>query len=455
LTDSAYRATPYRLLLILIVLGLAPVLLMMGSAAWFRAYVQGDDFLRSLNEETSAALGVDGSYAELVWQGSTVRSERFHGVGLPGSPVREVTAEGLRGVVRLPGLLRWNWRLQELEIREVRVRLSGVPTPAAAVPTPRLLAAALGPAPAAEPGPFGYAVVRSLTADWDLRDPGPGALRNTQLEVESDGRDRIRIRAAGGTVTQTGMGEAALDILRVEYEIPTAELKLREARLVPSVGGGIQVRGEAGPWVGATPAMRCQIDFDGIPIAAWLQPDWQQRVLGTLQGQATLRGSPAVPGGITGQGTIRLVDGLVQRLPLLEQIAILTGEEGLRRIPLHTVEAELHFADGRLTADPVLAESTGLVRLEGAASTEGGTISGRFRVGVSEQGLRWLPGAREQVFTEADGEYHWTTVRVAGPLDQPQEDLSPRLLAAARQGVVRKLEQGAEAAVDFLRDLLR
>ena len=455
MSNSAFRASPYRLLLILIVLGLAPVLLMLGSAAWFRAYVKGEDFHRLLNEETSAALGVEGSYSELIWEGSTVRCERFHGVGLPGSPVREVTAEGLRAVVRLPGLLRWNWRLQVLDIREARIRLSGVPSPAAAAESPRPLAAGLGPAPAPEQGPFGYAVIRSLAADWELGGPGPGGLRNTQVEVEAVGRDLIRVRATGGTLAQAGVGEASLDILRAEYEISSAELKVREGRLAPVVGGTIQFRGEAGPWIDRAPAMQCRIEFDGIPMASLLQPDWRRRVQGTLQGQATLWGSPGARDGITGRGSIRIVEGVVRELPLLEQIAVLAGADELRRIPLDTVEGDWVYEYGRLMVEPIVAESAGLARVEGAAEVAEGRIDGRFRVGVSDQGLRWLPGAREQVFTEARADYHWTPVRVAGPLDSPQEDLSPRLLAAARQGVVQKLEEGAKSAVEFLRDLLK
>ncbi len=56
-------------------------------------------------------------------------------------------------------------------------------------------------------------------------------------------------------------------------------------------------------------------------------------------------------------------------------------------------------------------------------------------MGVTPETLRFIPGAQQLVFTEKNPlgppGLLWTRVRVAGPLDSPQEDLSSRLLGGA------------------------
>lgn len=455
MSRGTLQASPHRFLLLLLILSLGPVLLMLGSAAWFRAYVRGETFHRLLSEATAAALGVEGGFADLEWEGSTIRCSSFTGTGLPDSPVREFTADGLTGVVRLPGLLRWNWRLDELEIQRLTVRLSTPPGLGVAVaPRPILLAAGLGPAPSDSQGPFGIAVVRSFHAQWDLGPQGEGALRDTQVEVESAGGDGIRLRAAGGNVHHAGVGEAGLRLLRAEYDFETAALRIREGRVDPVAGGEIRIRGDAGPWIEPAPPFRCQVDFDGVPLSPWLEPAWRPRLHGLLQGETTWHGTAGDPASVTGKGAVQLVEGVVQNLPLLEQMAILLGDRIPQRFPLHSVETEFHYQRGQLSLQPVSGESPGVARLEGRAVIARGRVNGLFRVGVSEQALRWLPGSRAQVFTEPDGAYHWTDMRVRGPLDAPAEDLSPRVVEAARTGISETLEQGAETALEFLRGLL-
>jgi hypothetical protein len=82
------------------------------------------------------------------------------------------------------------------------------------------------------------------------------------------------------------------------------------------------------------------------------------------------------------------------------------------------------------------AEVEGLLIVKGGFEIEKGMIDATLEVGLDPSDLKPIPGAREKVFTRTSGKYAWASVKVEGPLKHPREDLSKRLLAAAREAVV-------------------
>jgi hypothetical protein len=59
------------------------------------------------------------------------------------------------------------------------------------------------------------------------------------------------------------------------------------------------------------------------------------------------------------------------------------------------------------------------------------------------------------VFTVIRDGYAWTTMRIAGPVRSPREDLSARLYAAAENAVVQKVESTATQAVGGAVDTMK
>jgi hypothetical protein len=80
-----------------------------------------------------------------------------------------------------------------------------------------------------------------------------------------------------------------------------------------------------------------------------------------------------------------------------------------------------------------------LVLLRRSGSRTGAAVVGvivvtaaAIRLGVASEYLEWLPQA-EEVFASRRGGYHWTTVHLAGTIEQPQQDLSPRIIDALKE----------------------
>ena len=148
-------------------------------------------------------------------------------------------------------------------------------------------------------------------------------------------------------------------------------------------------------------------------------------------------------------GRFRLTDGFAQNLELLDRVAFFTGAPQFRRIPLQEISGGFEWTKEAVQITNLVAESKGLMRLEGNCTvTDGGTMDGAFRVGVTPQTLQWLPGSRERVFTVAQGGYVWTDVKINGSLQDMREDLSSRLAAAMEDETI---DRGTRASRKFPR----
>jgi hypothetical protein len=123
-----------------------------------------------------------------------------------------------------------------------------------------------------------------------------------------------------------------------------------------------------------------------------------------------------------------------------------------RRLALSTASGDFHHDGVRLRVSNFAAESRGLLRLEGKFVVVGGAIDGDFQVGITPAALQWLPGSQERVFTVARGGYLWTPMRVTGPLDKPQEDLSGRLAVAAGSAIIETVEKTGREAIETGKD---
>jgi hypothetical protein len=195
-----------------------------------------------------------------------------------------------------------------------------------------------------------------------------------------------------------------------------------------------------------------QAKLDGIDIAPLLSKDWRMRLHGRANGEVRVQSTLPTTGPVSVGGTIALQDGRLEALPVLNEVATFTGSQQFRSIALTQASAHFENTGREIRVTDFIAESEGLIRMEGAFVIAAGQIDGTFQVGVSPTTLQWLPGSRDRVFTVARGGYVWTPVRLKGPVDSPSEDLSPRLIAAAGDAVIEKVESTARDALQIGRD---
>jgi len=98
--------------------------------------------------------------------------------------------------------------------------------------------------------------------------------------------------------------------------------------------------------------------------------------------------------------------------------------------------------------------SEGLVRLEGGIDIRGKRIDGVFRLGLAPGTLATIPGAETDVFVAGERGLLWTTLRITGTLNDPKEDLTDRLIAAAGLRMFDQIPETGEKVIKFSQAVL-
>jgi hypothetical protein len=186
--------------------------------------------------------------------------------------------------------------------------------------------------------------------------------------------------------------------------------------------------------------------------------DWRKRLDGNLYGDVHVRSPMPMTGAPDLEGSLSLTQGRLEALPVLDQIATFTRSQQFRTLALSTASGDFKRKGDKLEVTNFIAESKGLIRIEGAFTVQNSLMDGTFQVGVTPGSLQWLPGSQGKVFTASREGYLWTSMRLTGPVDSPTEDLTPRLVAAAQgaiiEGVEKTIKDPAGTVLDTVKSLL-
>ncbi|MCX7886795.1 MAG: hypothetical protein N3B01_06010 [Verrucomicrobiae bacterium] len=425
---------------------LVGVVMLAAFVQWRLArYLRGEQFRRLISEQTSAALGVQGDYLPLQWAGMTAYSDGFYGRGLQDSPIREVRADQIRASFGLSGRFRTRWRIGNVQIGRLHLKVS-LAGQSLSKPEEKK------PAAGAKRHLLVPLLVQEANIEWSTSCGSTGTLQRTKMEVTPN-RNFLDCELRGGDLRLTDL--PPLQVEEAKIRVHKDQASLRESRLQLADGGRLIVNGQIGR--DAATELDLNVHFEDVPLHRWLPTDWRGRLIGLAHGEARLSGRMGVAGASRSEGRIELSNARLEALPMLNRLAVFTGSEQFRQLQLQKARADYWWRNGQLVVERILLESVGLLRLEGRFTLENDIVNGEFDVGVASSVLRWLPGARSRVFTiERDG-YRWTKMRVQGPTNDLQENLSGRLLAAASAEAIETtkeaLQKGAEALLGIFHKL--
>ncbi len=395
------------------ILVLAVVAIVAGKMATER-YLRSDRFRQFVGQKTSETLHATGEFAPFSFADMSFYTESFQAVGSERSAFSELRLDQLRADVSTRRFAERVWQVEQVSVQRLDVKLDGPRAP---------FIESSGTSPLTSQSPsggwlpnrveIGSATIHETNLTWS-----EGVLRGTRLSIMPyDGG--WNIAGEGGRISQAGLPPIEVASAQLRYRAPT--LFVQSADLRQSAGGTAQVTGEVRP--GESYGFHAVLA--GLSVTPLLAPDWRVRLHGNLSGEIDVRSQSPAPARPSISGKVTLSQGLLEALPVLDQIASFTRLQQFRRLPLSKASAEFRQENGRLDVQDLIAESDGLIRIEGGFSIVNEMIEGSFSVGVTPSSLQWLPGSQERVFTAARGGYVWTPVRLFGPVAKPMEDLSP------------------------------
>jgi hypothetical protein len=277
---------------------------------------------------------------------------------------------------------------------------------------------------------------------------------NAKAGAWESGKTSVPVKLSGGTLqTPFKAPEQAealkLDLVKATLRVTNEQIQLSDATLRWKQSSEATLRGsvkfESGTW-------QTFAHVQAVPLDEFLSAWWKQRLSGKIKGDLEFSGSRNAA--VAWKADAVLENGVLQGLPVLEKLATYTRAERFKRLVLDLCQASFHPQGDALRIDKIIVQSNGLLRIEGSMILRGNHMEGDFMVGVTPETLKWIPGADSRVFTQANPNgppgLLWTRVRVAGPLDAPQEDLTSRLIGGAGMSLLfdspgKIVNQGAEA----------
>ncbi|MFM2171029.1 MAG: hypothetical protein RI957_1258, partial [Verrucomicrobiota bacterium] len=373
----------------------------------------------------------------LRWDGFQVNTDSFEASG--SSAMKQISVEGIKTGIDAGGVIRGVWSVSPSRITKLSATWDATVKAKAPSTDETVDAPAVAPSKAkawydawipkaieTDTLVVNDSSFRLITADGEAQWAG------TRWEVEpTDSFDKCKLRGNGGKirVPYAWAPELKLEKMRLTYQKGYVYLTDAAYRVYQNghldVGGELDLENRNYSVEGSLRDVMCH---EVLPA------DWRQRLTGRVGSSFTIRSGSSSP---TVKGHLQIDQGILTALPILDKLAAYSQSLRFRTLTLHAAECDYEWSGDRLVLTNVKLGSEGLARMEGKItlmrSGPGADyqLSGDFQVGLAPGTLAQIPGAEEDVFSPGERGLLWAPMRLSGTLNDPKEDLSERLMAAA------------------------
>jgi hypothetical protein len=387
------------------------------------AWVEGPGFQDLLDRETSKGLKLQGNYSQLHRVGIFgLQTDAFSGVN-GSKTIVTLNAQDVTGTFNPLGVILRRWEIDSLHMQSGSVMLQkteATPGASKSVPWPPWWALFW-------PYRVHLADVKVDDAKilWKLKDKESG-IYDTQLEITPNGHD-FDYDAHGGTLS-TPM-TPPLTVMHAHVLIRKPRLYCSEFILGDDPAHPeetLRLQGDAG--LQDDRSMRLKIDLSGLKVSPWLPEKYRTHVDGQMSGHFDYTSSGTGLETGRGQGTLKVLNGILHELAPIHKYAVVTGSPDPGDIILKVCRTDVRWESGAVSAENIEIEGDGVFRLTGSMTVaKDGALSGQIELGLAEPYLRWLPTADTAIFTREEGPYHFTTIHFSGTAKRPEQDLSARV----------------------------
>jgi len=384
-------------------------------------YVEGSEFRAEIEKETAKGLHFRGSeFAPIHRTGFLSAASDGAKADHGEKALTRLHARGITARFNPLGVFLRRWQLDDIHVDGGEVAIQ-----------------VYEPKPESTPGKPWYHIflpdrvyLKQLRAEpvdvtWTLLNKKSGFF-GTRLLITPHGRD-FEYQATGGTMRVPPAPE--LQLRHTHMLITKTFFSLYQLDL-GSGAGTIHAEGKAG--TRDDKSVDCRIKFDKLPIREWVPESWRQHVEGAAQGNAHWTGKDWKLEHAEVQGSLQINGARVRGLRFLEVLAAVTKHKSLENLELSDFSADVEWKRDVAEARHIAIEAKGKFSIEGSITLSKESLGGSLDLGATPEYLEWLPNAREIFSREREG-YLWTTVHLSGTLENPQQDLSPRVFAAMKE----------------------
>lgn len=382
-------------------------------------YIEGDRFRVAMESETANGLHFPGGhYSPIRRTGPlTAQSESFEARNGERA-LKFIGARGITARFDPWGVLIRQWRFSDIHIAsgEVEIQIYEA-NPEEVEPKPWFTFFL--------PNRVDLQRIESDYANitWQFRGKRAGFF-DTQLLITPHDRDFDYV-VTGGKLKMALLPELYLH--RASILITKTALTLYDIDLAPDERHEGKIRGEGRAGIGKDRSVDFSANLDNVPIRGWLPEKWKEHLNGIGYGTVHWTGATPKLEDSSGEGSLRVRNGRVDKLPVLEKLAELAREKSFEHLELTDCSLNFSWRYPGIEVKDIALEEKGKFRIEGAISIDRRALSGAIQLGVARKHLDWLPNP-EEIFSRQQGGYLWTAVHLSGTINQPKQDLSPRII---------------------------
>jgi len=403
--------------------------------ALLMSWLEGEKFRSMVEQKTTDKLHAKAELAPVHWAWTALTSGSLRAFGSAETAVKSIESSGVRARLRPSALFQGSIVVEEIALERTVIHL-GTVTAVKSEVVPVVVEKG-DTLPKWLPVQFVVERIHSATADVLIEQPNGGSfdILGTSLDSVPEG-EQIRFEAHGGRLVSERFPDLKISIETIRCRLSGEGLDLTGADLSFPGGGTLRLEGNF-PSNGTE--ARLKGHWENVNLVA-LMPALEGKVVGTLKGQGEAAWGRDGIKSIT--GNVNAHDVTSDKVPALDRLALLTGMDQFRHLPLQEAHATFSGTSERTVWSNVVLESKGLLKLTGDAEvSREGSLRGTFQVGITKRIIDMIPFAGQILSVNEHDGYLWTPMIVGGSLSNPTEDLSPRLataLVTRTEGVVKE-----------------
>jgi len=258
---------------------------------------------------------------------------------------------------------------------------------------------------------------------WRFRGEQAGFF-GTQLLIIPHGPD-FEYVATGGRLKMALLPD--LDLRGAHLLITKTLLTIYDIELASDSASAESIHAQANAGIGKDQSVDLRASFNQVPIRSWLPAEWKEHLAGSAFGDLHWAGKDPKLESSSAEGSLRISNGRIEKLPVLEKLAELAQKKSFEHLELNDCSLSVGWKYPKIDINNIAIEEKGKFRIEGEMSIEERRLHGTIKLGLTRQYLDWLPNP-EEVFSRRSSGYLWTQVHLSGTIDEPRQDLSQRII---------------------------
>ena len=387
-------------------------------------YIESDAFRTAMENETAKGLHFPQCRYSPIRRTSalTAQTESFEARN-GEKAMKSLNARGITATFNPLGVFVRQWRFTDVSVQSGDVEIQIYKAhPEAVVPKP-WFAIFL-------PNKVYLKRIESPQANitWRFRGERAGFF-GTQLVITPHGPD-FEYVATGGRMKMALLPD--LDLRRTHLLITKTLLTVYDIDLASNSSSAETIHVQANAGIGKDESVDLRANINQVPIRSWLPGEWKEHLTGSAFGDLHWAGKDPRLESSSGEGSLRLSEGRIDNLPVLEKLAEIAQKKSFEHLELNACSLSFGWKYPKIDINNIAIEERGKFRIEGEMSIEQRRLRGTIRLGLTREYLDWLPNP-EEVFSRKQGGYLWTNVRLSGTIDDPGQDLSPRIIELFKQ----------------------